>query len=439
MRKWLAAMLCVVLLLSMSACSVGDAAYYHGMQQLKYGNYAKAYAYFRDSDAPHAAAELEKFAFAPLTYARVTDDIRDEYVYTYDAQGRPATTTRTRTWAEGDQQIDMEEYGYVGIQKRTYRKTTHLNHSTAETVQTYDDQGNLTYSYYRSSFGEVSETFYAYDHWGNPLSEYDNGWNGESIYRMKSTYDDRGRLLTYSRNRNDVFTTEGYRIYNEDGSCVEHEEYTEPGEKGRRQINYDREGRVTREVHIPEGGDAVSPARLLEYRYDAAGNQVYAYSKWNDSVETTTSEYDAAGHLIYSKTLNQDGRAIDIVKQTYNEAGQIVSKETSTTGLTWNKTIYTYDENGRLVNEYISQPNAMVGRDITYTYNEDGTLKFLEETGTYGTVYNAYGYDEWGNRTQSLAQRERQETTATATWELHYYPNGVPEEVANFAKAMDWE
>ena len=207
--------------------------------------------------------------------------------------------------------------------------------------------------------------------------------------------------------------------------------------KWRNQVNFDAQGRVIRETQTLVG--ATAPTRVFEYRYDAAGNTVYEYSKWGNSVETTTSEYDAAGNLVYSKTLNQDGRATNIVKQTYNEAGQILSKETTSTGLTWDKTTYTYDENGRLVNEYISRPNAMVGRDITYTYNEDGTLKFLEETGTYGTVYNAYGYDAWGNRIQSLAQRERQETRATATWELHYYPKGVPENVKEFVKAMDWE
>lgn len=68
MRKRFAALMCMVLLLSLCACSIGDLAYYHGKQQLAHGNYAKAYENFRASSASAAAEEPEKLVFVPLTY-----------------------------------------------------------------------------------------------------------------------------------------------------------------------------------------------------------------------------------------------------------------------------------------------------------------------------------------------------------------------------------
>lgn len=45
-----------------------------------------------------------------------------------------------------------------------------------------------------------------------------------------------------------------------------------------------------------------------------------------------------------------------------------------------------------------------MNREVNYTYNDNGTLKMSKEQGTYGSVLNAYGYDEWDNRIQSLSQ-----------------------------------
>lgn len=435
MKRWLATVLCMVLLLSLCACACGESDYDRGMRLIAEGKYTEAYTALKTSDDPLAAEELKKFAFVPLTYTRKTPDADLSTVYTYDEAGYPTKVETTRDYTSY-MTILTKTYTYVDGVNREFRETEiYGNGSTESTLITYNELGDPLYIAYYSGNTLDMEHRYVYNARGDLLKYTVQGINEHPEYSSceEYTYDAQGRPLTHNETYQDYSTKSTY-VYAEDGSYVRHDKVDDTW---RNQVNFDPRGRVIRETQTPVG--ATAPTRVFEYRYDAAGNTVYEYSKWENSVETTTSEYDAAGNLLYSKTLNQDGRATNIVKQAYNEAGQILTKETTTTGLAWDKTTYTYDENGRLVNTYISRPNAMVGRDITYTYNENGTLKFLEETGTYGTVRNAYGYDEWGNRIQSLAQRERQETTATATWELHYYPKGVPEDVKEFVKAMDWE
>ena len=442
MKRWLTVTVCVVLLLSLTACSLGDSIgdvdFYRGMHRLKQGHYQEAYAYLQSSSSPLAAQELEKFLFVPLTHTVIDDGQRMETAYTYDENGLPRTVTTDHDDTLGGGTICVQEYGYVGLQKRSYRMYNHHNYGTEETVQTYDEWGNLTYDYYRSAHGEVSETFSTYDHRGNPLSEYSDAWNGESVYRMTSTYDDEGRLLTYSHNRNDIFTAEGYRVYNADGSFVEHERYTEPENEGRRQTHYDTEGRVVRATTTPAGintADYPHGFLVTEHQYDAAGNEVYRYQMIGNDLQITTMEYNERNQLVCLRTVDEKGGVRETEKYTYDEEGRMLSSAISDGGWAWWEVDYTYDEAGHLLTE---ERSGDVSTAITHTYNEDGTCKMTEIKTSSGTRLLTYGYDAWGNRMQALTQEGRAESHYTATWELHYYPDGIPEEITLWIKNLDW-
>ena len=98
MKKWMSLGLCVLLLLSLTACGGGlacdplplpeDADYRYGMEQLELGNLTKAYGYFKASTDPKAAAQLEKFAFVPTTVTRKNSNGRDlVHTFTYNERG----------------------------------------------------------------------------------------------------------------------------------------------------------------------------------------------------------------------------------------------------------------------------------------------------------------------------------------------------------------
>ena len=442
MKRWLATVLCMVLLLSLCACGGAEEAtiqseYDRAVGLIAEGKYTDAYAALKASSDPRAAEELAKFAFVPLTYQKISPAGHYTHTYTYDAAGYP---TKMELVQDHTTYMNIHTYTYAyvdGVRRECRATTVYANGSSSSTFSTYNELGDPLYIACYNDNRLDMEYRYVYNVRGDLLKYTVQSIDKSDNYNVceEYTYDAQGRPLTHNEIYQDYSTKSTY-VYAEDGSYVRHDKVDDTW---RNQVNFDPQGRVIRETQTRVGSAEDTPARVFEYRYDAAGNTVFEYSKWEDSVETTTKEYDGAGNLTYSKTLNQDGRATHIIKQAYNEAGQILSKETTTTGFTWDKTTYTYDENGRLVNEYISRPDSMVGRDIHYTYNDNGTLKFLEETGTYGTVSNAYGYDQWGNRVQSLARREWQETNANATWELHYYPKGVPADVVDFAKSLDWE
>jgi len=431
MKKIGTLLLCTVLLLSLTACSIGDVAYYQGMRQLKQGNYAKAYEHLRASTSATAAEVLENFAFVPLTHTYRDANQRSELAYTYTDEGYPIKVETSLTWKNGTTAVRTQTLVYEGAVKKEHRWHSTDDYGTASSVHTYNEQGKPVYEAFYSDGTLFAEHHYVYDAAGRQLSYKETGEESDSI---ESTYDKQGRLLTENVVGQGIIYNSTF-VYAEDGSYVKNTAADSGDEQWRTQINYDAAGRVIRSHEIPVGAADADETRLEEHRYDGAGNEVYRYTKWGTTVRTTTSKYNEQNLLTYEKTLNGDGTIFSVVKYTYNEDGKVLTRDYSNTGITWRKDTYTYVE-GKLVKEHHTDPEIGVTRTVIYTYNEDGTLKMAEEQGSEGSVYSSYGYDEWGNRTQSLIQSGLEETTATATWELHYYPDGVPEDVTQWINDM---
>lgn len=440
MRKWLSALMCAVLLLSLSACSIGDVAYYRGMWHLRQGDYTAAYEWLRTATTPAAAEQLDRFAFVPLTHTLISPYSNRTTTYTYDEAGYPATveTVQGKT-------TYLHTYVYVNGVQREHRTTeVYGNGNTAFSRHTYTEQGEPLYRAYYESDVLQSEEQYVYDGQGNLLKRTESSAAiGEGYYNCEEyTYDRQGRTLTASTVYKDTYEQSERKstyVYAEDGSYVKHTHSDNGDGKWRSQSNFDAEGRLVRSYETLMGEVGDDKTRLFECRYDAAGNEVYRYSKWYDTVETTTAEYNKRNQLVYRKTLDEDGNIREIVKCTYNDAGDILTRAYTNTGFSWYKDSYTYDAEGKLLTERHTGADMSYTRTATYTYNEDGTLKMSEEQDSYGAIYNAYGYDEWGNRVQSLSQYDRQETKAFATWELHYYPDGVPEDVEDVINDLVWD
>ncbi len=440
MRKWLAALMCVVLMLSLCSCGIGDVAYHCGMWHLRQGNYTEAYEWLRTATTPAAAEQLERFAFVPLTYMLISPYSNRTITYTYDEAGYPATMEIVQ-----DKTTYLHAYVYVkGVQRE--RRTTEVygNGSTIVSRDTYTEQGKPLYRAYYEGDVLQYEAQYVYDGQGNLLKHTETGLDPEDDYYNceEYTYDEQGRKLTFFEELSSLYENsrrQGTFTYAEDGSYVESIESNTDGVRRRTQLNYDSAGRLVREHSVVVGSVDPNDTRLFEYRYDAAGNEVYRYSKWYDTVETTTAEYNERNQLVYSKTLDENGNIREIIQCTYNDAGKILTRAYTNTGFVWYKDSYTYDAEDKLLTEHHTDGDMSYTRTATYTYNEDGTVKMSEEQNSNGAIYNAYGYDEWGNRVQSLSQYDRQETKAFATWELHYYPDGVPQGVENIISELIWD
>ena len=431
MRKGISLLVCAVMLLSLSACGM-DWTYCRGMNYLSKGDYAAAYETLQAATHPNAAKELEKFIYVPATHTYMSPSRNQTTTYTYNEMGYPI---KIETVLDGDTHVDT--YVYEDTVLREHRITsTYADGDTYNSVYTYTEWGKeQDFAYYHndSKIGE-RRTVYDEDRRVLRFEEKGDGYHNWE----ENIYDDKGRKLTSKGSHQGIDFSATY-TYAEDGTYVENREDDYGEEKWRTQIHYDKADRIVRSHSVLVGSAGTDATRLDEYTYDKAGNEIYHYSKWGTTVETTTAEYDKDDNLVYKKTLNEAGETKDLVRYTYNEEGDILTREYSPDGLAWRKDTYTYDDQGNLLNEYHTDSATGEVREVKYTYNEDGTLKMSEETGRNGSIHNAYGYDELGNRVQSLSQQGLSETTATATWQWFYYPHGVPEILANAMEEMEWD
>ena len=443
MRKGLCLLLCVALLLPLTACN-GDEGYFKGTRALRAGNYQEAYEHFRASTDTRAPKILAKFAWVPVTYEKQDADANYHTVYTYDAAGFPVEMVYTVTPTQGAQRVHTTVYSYVDGIKRTEQKISNGIYND-DVINAYDAQGNLTYSRTSDKDGNVvEETFNVYDGEGNLLvSDYTyisrfEGDVSELYDRSEYTYDHKGRVTSIVRNENVYAGTQSVTTftYAEDGSYVEHEKRVETSASlnilsYEKELNYDAEGRLVRQYYkYPQ------TEMLDEYTYDDKGNKVSSVHRVDGRTITGTYAYDEKDRLLEAKEVDAGG-AIQLWEQyTYDEKGNPLTEHSSTDGILWNKTTYTYAEDGTLTEKSTGDGNNRWEK-TTYQYNEDGTVKMEETIGSSGTTVIAYSYDQWGNMVSKLTQRTpakgyRTEISVTVTRELHYYPNGVPEDITQW-------
>lgn len=233
----------VLLLLSMTACGqTQDAAYQQGQAELKGGNYAKAYAYFKESADPRAAEELARLVFVPLREDATAEfaggkSTQNYQQYTYDARGN---LIREEALFEGT--ASLTEYTY---NEKNWLMTVKRNDRTE--TYTYDEEGNrLTYVRDHIKAGVYREEYH-----------YD-----EQNRRIKTvvTFEDGMKLIRYPQEEEPIVNDDAIPT----GVCT-----------------YDEEGRLLTETY--------SNGEKCEYTYDEYGNKITERYTGNGTV--TESRY----------------------------------------------------------------------------------------------------------------------------------------------------
>ena len=158
---------------------------------------------------------------------------------------------------------------------------------------------------------------------------------------------------------------------------------------------FDSAGNLIEEAAGTNGGEVqVTDA----YTYNSSG-QITVYETGGSRTDYT---YDAAGQISGSENANVS------IAYAYDEAGNIVRQETnSPTFGSSSVTVYTYDEENRLVGSSLSgnTANSPFGggfsNQITYEYNAAGQItSFVLSSNSSGRgsgSLNTYEYDEAGN------------------------------------------
>ena len=343
-------------------------------------------------------------------------------VYTYDANGMPAT----KKVGAKNAILYSYENGLLKSQTDSLNYTTRYAHNTIGQVISKTDADNKV-------------TQYEYDNSGNLLKTIDA--NGKSIvtiydgnYQKTAVTDANGNTTSYSYNgnlKNDVITlpdghTMKYAFDREDRTVKVTDQLNKETI-----ITYDDAGRVLSK-RFPDGA-------TIQYQYDAVGQVI---KETNPKGAVTTKTYDKNGNVL-SVTDDEDNKTTyeynamnKVTKMTnavagstvylYSKAGDLLS-ETDALG---NTKTYTYDAFGNRLTATDAKNNV-----TTYTYDQNNNLLTVKDALGHITTYayNSlnqcvsvkdaldnviyYGYDALGRRTTITDARGNVFTT-------HYDGNG---------------
>ncbi len=355
MKKILALLLTVCLMVSLCACSLTDKLA-EGVQQ---GLSDLAAQLSSPSVASETTETIETGADGVVTRTRTVTE------YTYDENGNVLTSVVTTTNDDGTV--------FVTTETNEYDENGNITHETYETsegyksedIYEYDENGNTIHSTYTSSDGFSSESTYEYDENGNQtLQRYvDSDYSSETV----TIYNEDGYpidVVNTTVQEGETIVDHTVNTYDENGMLLV-SEFDENGFTTKTEYTYDENGNVTLE-HF-ENSDGYTTDKT--YTYDENG--------WETGWEETSS----AGDHYYFKS-EQDENGNTIREERLSEDGLTVSE-------------YTYDENGNRLSDHTTSADGTVSA-YYYIYDENGTQimardVYADSTYTFTTAYDAFG------------------------------------------------
>jgi RHS repeat-associated protein len=372
--------------------------------------------------------------------AKVTEPSGRYTVYTYDALGRPLTSTvYTTSFPSGE--TTSSTYDAMGRPATvTYPAVTNQVTSAVHQRQdsySYDSDGNLlsltqadltggdaprTTSYTYNDHGEVATVTQpaGATTGGSSQSEGASSANPQGATTSYG-YDGLGNVT----DRTDPNGNEYRYTYNEYGEPAQETLYTSPTSQATPTANCTAPATTDADggCDLVLKSYAYDPAGLLAATTDAMGRITnYTYDHHEDLNTVTTTD---------PSTSPTTGRQ---AVYEYDGAGNLIAKTVSamsggSAGVT-TETDYTIDAAGRLAGE-IADPtpagtsdSGYANRSVSYTYNADDQVA-SQTIGTAdegGTSVTSYGYDTAGDRTSQTVLDGS--TSLTTTWT--YNQDGQP-------------
>ncbi|MBR6693442.1 MAG: hypothetical protein IKL62_00640 [Clostridia bacterium] len=476
LKRFSALVLVLIFVFSLSACGGKEkTALERAKGAIERGNYEEAY--FILYDIPERSEEEEelfnKFAFVPLLKKRldcdgvetitkyeynenghILSDGEYTYSYTYNQDGNILTRTKKK-----DGYIAIDTYTYNGKDVASYTATLNgtvlsetlctfyengVLSSKTETsgnekiVTIYDQNGATTSEKHTTDDVVTQEKTWTYDDNGNVLSDYyyyypiqylepdvywhmqTNSYNSENqlIKRELSGSNNFKATITYTYHSNSVLATETYvgngginiytepdgtyiRTHDENGNLLSFETRYNDGSWDNRKYTY-YENNLTHTYHktSSSGSD-----ELTTYTYDENGSVLSETTMRNGKInDKHTYAYDEYGNMSYESEVGYTGFETECYwKCTYAEDGKLLSVKVSPADITCT---YTYTNDTVTFNGY------------TFTsYMEPVTLVFDK----FGNILSLTCY--WVDPIDGMLFDYKEDIS----FELKYYPNGVPE------------
>ncbi|WP_066494857.1 RHS repeat-associated core domain-containing protein [Abyssisolibacter fermentans] len=349
--------------------------------------------------------------------------------YKYDLRGN----VKEQTDARGNK----VQYEYDEMNKLTHKKQPYKDSEQSITRYVYDKRGNIKKQINPEQYEENVDidtmlgTSYVYDNMnrviekispegetlsyiqytkkGNPKKVVDGIRYQSNIEDSKGTsydYDGLGRVIKVT---NPLGDSKAYK-YNLLDNIIE-----ETNEKGLvTKFEYDTVGNLTK-IEFSDGSK-------VKYEYDLANRKIkeedqlanvtsFEYNGFNKKrkdidtyLNTQEYKYDLAGNL----TVLEDKRG-NKTEFKYDENNKILEKrqpayEDGSGNIVYILSSYTYDENGNLTKESISDTKGLASkRETMYQYYENNKLKMKRHSnGSFQKLY----YDKNGNIVKKETSRD---------------------------------
>lgn len=172
--------------------------------------------------------------------------------------------------------------------------------------------------------------------------------------------------------------------------------------------------------------------------YDASGKRTERIVTCNFYIQyKMTYHYNKNGRITSATCLYLDEDATSPVTYTYDKNGNILSIHTFMTidSETYDyKENFTYNTNGKILTYSVvsSMGSETEKRTVTFTYDENGHIKTEKANDSDGSRSSAtYVCDMYGNvlsenYTHFVPDSGNNIFSASTSYKLHYYPNGMP-------------
>ncbi len=478
MKKWLSLLLVGLLLVTVAACGGREEKPKATLQMealIADGKYEEAYLYMETLDEDEAKAWENKLVYLPVETVPLDTNDTERKTYTYKdglVTGILFETSykayaHTYTWDENRNLIRKEcsydyEPGQIALTKEGVLLCEGEKKLEKVYEYTYNQQGQLICEKMENLDGEVEINNYTHDDKGNLLKEEflrnDGETSVESSYDYIYTYDEQGRKTS---EQVDGFAEKFTWAYDDAGNVTEYT-YAD-GEVQRRQTtSYNEAGDPVEKVYV----DGLGVVHTTHYTYNEKGLPVLEELSESDGyTERTTYTYDEQNRML-SYTVEDAQREIEKEEYTYNEAG----KQTSVVRTYYNsgheayfstENHYTYNGQGQqLTRRYKDRNN--VWYEYTKTYDtslfeqsdplyglgrltgetmSNGYESTSETTYKYEGDVSAHTADHLGYRSfvEYIDYNEGEEYMRNETHVLFYYPEGMPQRMAEEMDLVDTE
>jgi hypothetical protein len=216
------------------------------------------------------------------------------------------------------------------------------------------------------------------------------------------SYNDNNQILQYKKTLNTKLEKQIINTYDEKYNLIQKSEIDEFGRATKTIYTYNDKGYLIKEEWMGEEGSSI-----INYQYDENGKRImieeisHTEEIIDDEYYRKEITYDDDGDVIKEVTVENHGIQT-ITDYIYNKEKQIIQIKTlSKTG--WETaTTYTYSEDGLLLSEIYNSTDGTYYENY-YSYNEKGLLiKFTSETSGedksiyFSLITETYEYDEDG-------------------------------------------